>query len=367
MRVARIVGLCLSVGWAVTLGCGSSDGAGGAGGTAGSGGGGGTLRLVQTVPADLASEVPTEIVVTAEFDSPLNEATVTTSSFSLRRGDGAEVDGSVTVAGKATSFTAGRALGILSTYAATVTTAIEDVEGNTLDMSRTWQFTTREGQWGVAALVETDANDVGPPEIALDSNGSAVAIWGQSDGIRSNIWANRFTPTTGWGVAALIEVNNAGSAGSPQVALEPNGTAVAVWSQSDGTRTNIWANRFTPTGGWGAAGLVETDNLGAAVGPHVGLDSSGNAIAIWSQSDGTRDNIWANRFTPAGGWGGAELVETDPGAAAFPQVALDSTGDAIAVWYQSDGTRDNIWANRFTPTTGWGVAELIETDPGDVI
>ena len=94
MSGARFVGLLLSAGLAVTLGCGGSEGTGG-GGTAGSGGGAATLQLVQTVPADLASEVSTDIVVTAEFETALNEATVTTSSFSLRRGGGAEVGGSV--------------------------------------------------------------------------------------------------------------------------------------------------------------------------------------------------------------------------------------------------------------------------------
>jgi hypothetical protein len=80
------------------------------------------------------------------------------------------------------------------------------------------------------------------------------------------------------------------------VALDPNGNAVAVWYQFDGTRFNIWANRFTPAPGWGAAERIETDNAGDASQPQVALDPSGNAVAVWPQSDGTRTNIWANRF-----------------------------------------------------------------------
>ena len=45
---------------------------------------------------------------------------------------------------------------------------------------------------------------------------------------------------------------------------------------------------------------------------------------------------------------------------------MDIDGNAIAVWHQSDGTRTNIWANRHTPSTGWGAAELIEdNDEGE--
>lgn len=42
------------------------------------------------------------------------------------------------------------------------------------------------------------------------------------------------------------------------------------------------------------------------------------------------------------------MIETDDtGDAQFPQIAMDSSGNALAVWHQSDGTRFNIWANRF--------------------
>ena len=57
--------------------------------------------------------------------------------------------------------------------------------------------------------------------------------------------------------------------------------------------------------------------------------------------------MWANRYLPGSGWGTAELIETeDLGDAEFPQIAVDPDGNAIAVWYQDDGTRINVWANR---------------------
>jgi hypothetical protein len=79
----------------------------------------------------------------------------------------------------------------------------------------------------------------------------------------------------------------------------------------------------------------------------VAVDPSGNAVAVWKQSDGALDNIWANRYTVGFGWGMAELIETeDLGDAERPQIALDPEGNAIAVWYQDDGTHINVWANR---------------------
>lgn len=99
--------------------------------------------------------------------------------------------------------------------------------------------------WGTAALIETDnAGDAFVPQIAFDASGQALAVWGQSNGTRINIWTNRYTAGSGWGTAALIETNNAGDANEPQLALGANGNALAVWYQSDGTRTNVWSNRF---------------------------------------------------------------------------------------------------------------------------
>ena len=47
---------------------------------------------------------------------------------------------------------------------------------------------------------------------------------------------------------------------------------------------------------WGTAALIESDNAGNALTPQITFGASGNALAVWYQSDGTRYNIWANRF-----------------------------------------------------------------------
>ena len=220
--------------------------------------------------------------------------------------------------------------------------------------------------WGTPGLIETDNNGaVGGPDVAVDGSGNAVAVWMQHDGTRSNIWANRYVAGTGWGTPGLIETDNAGYAWDPQVAVDPSGDAVAVWEQHDGTRWNIWSNRYAVGTGWGTAGLIETNNAGSAWYPQVAVDPSGNAVAVWKQDDGTRDNIWANRYAVGTGWGTAVPIETDnAGDAWYPQVAVDGSGNAVAVWKQDDGTRWNIWSNRYVAGTGWGTAVLIETNAG---
>ena len=213
----------------------------------------------------------------------------------------------------------------------------------------------------VASLIETnDAGSVSSAQVAIDVTGNALAVWAQSDGTRSNIWSNRYTVGVGWGVAALIEANDVSSAYRPQVAIDASGNGLAVWDQGDGIRQNIWANRYTAaTGSWGTAVLIETDSGGGATSPQLALAADGNAVAVWTGNL----SIWSNRYTAAANsWGTAAVIETGAGSAGSPQVAVTANGNALAVWQQSDGTRDNIWSNRYTAaTSSWGLPVLIET------
>lgn len=223
--------------------------------------------------------------------------------------------------------------------------------------------TVEASSWGLANLIETDdIGDAQDPQVAIDPSGNAIAVWRQYDGTRWNIWSNRYVVGMGWGTAILVETDNVGNAVGPQVAVDPNGNAIAVWKQSDGTRDNLWANRYVVGPGWGTPMLIETNSVADAVVPQVAVDLNGNATVVWAQYDGVRISIWSNRYVKGAGWGTALRIETVDRDAGDPQVAFDPSGNAIAVWYQSDGTRLNIWSNRYVAGVGWGMAEQIETD-----
>src|SRR5713226_5301863 len=123
----------------------------------------------------------------------------------------------------------------------------------------------------------------------------------------------------------------------------------------------------TPSKAWGTAQLIETDNAGDAFYPQIAVDAGGNATAVWTQFDGTRNNIWANRFSAgSGAWATAQLIETnDVGPASDSEIVFDAGGNAIAVWEQFDGTRYNIWANLYqTRTEAAALTGLVEIQNG---
>jgi len=203
-------------------------------------------------------------------------------------------------------------------------------------------------------------------QVSADTNGNAIVVWGQHDGNRINNYAIHYNANTGtWKNRVVIEHFSAGNTHEPNISMDANGNAIAVWHEHDGTRNNVYSNRYdATTGSWGDAVLLEHDNAGQADYPAIATDFDGNAIAIWEQHDGTRYNIYTNRYdAQAATWSGAELIETNnAGNAAAPQITIDAQGNGIAVWHQGDGTHDNIYTNRFdTSADTWGAAELLET------
>ncbi len=220
------------------------------------------------------------------------------------------------------------------------------------------------GGWGARQRIETGSGDAGGPQLSTDSDGNVMAAWSQRDGVNYSIWANRFTPTGGWGTAQLIETDDAGSAFSPQLVSDSSGNVMAVWQQRNGIRLDIWANRFTPAGGWGTAQLIETDNSGNAQNPRLDVTASGQVVAAWLLYNGTQTVLNTNRYTPGSGWGTATQIPTGAVEVNDGAFTVDSNGHVLAVWNQRDalGSLYSMWSVRFDASTGWGSAQLIETD-----
>jgi hypothetical protein len=215
------------------------------------------------------------------------------------------------------------------------------------------RYSLGNGTWSSAHLIESDdSGDAEYTKIGMDNYGNAFSIWQQQDGLRYNIWSARYdAANASWRSPDLIEVDDLGDATEAQISVSAYGNgAMAVWQQSDGARTNIWANHYTTGSGWGTAQMIETNNAGDAKYPQIAMDNNGtSAIAVWQQSDGTRTNIWANHYSSESGWGMAEMIETNnAGNAEEPKVGMNGNGtSALVVWQQNDGTYLSIYANHY--------------------
>jgi len=218
----------------------------------------------------------------------------------------------------------------------------------------------------LADNISPDGQGVWNPQVAMDDNGNAVIVWSQSDGSNSQIFKSEYRKGTWTNPSSLtdnISPDGTGALwGSPQVAMDDNGNAVIVWSQSDGSYDQIFKSEYRK-GTWTNPSSL-ADNIspnGGEVGwfPQVAMDDNGNAVIVWQQYDGNgyyqifkseyRKGVWTNPSSLA------DNISPNGGEAWWnPQVAMDDNGNAVIVWSQSDGSnwqifkseyRNGIWTN----------------------
>ena len=94
-----------------------------------------------TSPKHNATGVAVNAAITATFSEPMDAYTISTATF-LLEGQVSPIDGSVTYSGKTVTFTPHTSLDFSSSYTATISTDMADIEGNNLLFDYLWSFTT---------------------------------------------------------------------------------------------------------------------------------------------------------------------------------------------------------------------------------
>jgi hypothetical protein len=215
---------------------------------------------------------------------------------------------------------------------------------------------TRQGGWDIAQLIENDPfGDAEDACIVTDAIGRCTAVWRRCSATQRSIWTNHYRPGFGWGQATSMAPEDTADAYDLQLSTNQHGAAMLVWRQTDGNHRSIWASNYQPQDGWSMPTTIVTDTSCNAVEPHVAMQSSGCALAVWRQSNTNQCGIWANQFQPGAGWGVATLIgSTRKGTACKPRASMSDGGSAMVVWLHADELRQAIWANHFLPASGWG-------------
>ncbi len=214
--------------------------------------------------------------------------------------------------------------------------------------------------WSIPQTIDVASGDPFLPRLASNANGDVVTVWTSSDpnGSDQLIYANSFSSTAGWGVAQALQMS--GSLQNPKVAVNDEGTALAVWQETDslGARSVV-SSRFTAATGWESVAPIGQAN-GVLTLPDVGIDANGNGVATWLDRPPSGNNdLVASRFTAGVGWSMIEAVESLDGAARVFDVALNAEGNGLATWWQSDGDIHGLYASRYEAASGWSAAEEI--------
>lgn len=239
---------------------------------------------------------------------------------------------------------------------------VSDSASGTISVRSSYLDVAGNTGWTASEFIDTQPDEVlGTVELAVNDSGDAVATWIQFDGTFLNVWANRYTVGGGWEVATVIDETD-DIVEKPRVAINNRGEVLVVWSMRRSPTlfvTDVWARRYDPGSDWNVwqdSVLLSTSSQRSAAAPRPALASDGIAQVIWIEERTITEAVIASRYTAAGGWTAPDEISVSD-AITDPEIAIDRTGNAIAVWRQSqdvNGTRELLpYAARHTEGTGW--------------
>lgn len=330
-----------------------------------------TLTVQQTSPTAGQTDVVVDTRIGFQIDAPIDPNTLTNDTFFVTDSEGTRVEGTLAIGDEPSiaALTPNEPLAVLTSFTATITTGLRSSNGAMLEEDFDWTFTTLDSAWGESEWLESIGTGTSSkPDIVVDAQRNAMAIWAYGESSGTSIWANRYTRIELWGAPEPIDAGT-GLATDPQLAADAAGNGFAVWQDGSPGDARIWTNRYAVDQGWGTPELLQDGEVTRARTPSIAADPDGNAIAIWVQLDmvSNREVVWARRFEPGAGWGAAGAIDELPpstfSAGQLTALGMDADGNAIALWTRPAAPPgDVIWANRYTPGAGWGTAEVINAD-----
>jgi hypothetical protein len=158
-------------------------------------------------------------------------------------------------------------------------------------VGRGWGRTARVGANGdMAALL---------PQLAMDERGNAMAVWCQRDGKRFHVHASRYQAGGAWSLPLRVDagaVSGAGDSCDPQLAMDAEGAAIVVWHQVNGVQRGIWASRYQLGAEWSRAHELKTPGGGDAFEPQVVMNKEGRALALWQAWTDSHFSVLASMY-----------------------------------------------------------------------
>ncbi|MEZ4846937.1 MAG: hypothetical protein R2877_08425 [Bdellovibrionota bacterium] len=193
------------------------------------------------------------------------------------------------------------------------------------------------------------------PKVAMDQNNNAIAVWEQSDGMRTQIFKSEYRNGTWTHPTSLVDniSPDAQFAYWPEVAMDNNGNAIIAWRQGDGSANyQIFKSEYR-NGAWthptGLADNISPDGSNA-YSPQIAMSDNGDAIITWYQATGAQNQIFKSEYRNGAWTHPANLLNYISVAGQTSnanEVAMDSSGNTIVVWHQSNGSHNQIFKSEY--------------------
>lgn len=161
-----------------------------------------------------------------------------------------------------------------------------------------------------------------------------------------------------WSQSNLVSSKNS----ELSIDIDGSGNAMAVWNGSIGTRANnIFYNYIRKGTNWHASFMLsDTEGRDIMSIPQIAIDKNSNVVAVWEEFDHENriTTVNARTLTSFGEWSPIVELSKSVGAGRSPKVAINSSGYAVVAWRnwdQGDSPR-TIQAATFQFGGSWSAA-----------
>lgn len=210
--------------------------------------------------------------------------------------------------------------------------------------------------WGATAVLS--ATGASSPRVVSDSNGNATAVW-----LEGGIVKAASKPFGGnW--SSVSSLSTAGAT-SPALAVDSAGDVVAVWARNGNVESSTklfganWQARVTITSTAAASPSIAIGNTGANT----------RVVVVWTATSGSVSGIFSSTKLISGSYSAQQLISDGTRNATNAAVAVNTNGDASAIWYQYDVSGVNYsnvvveTGSRSNATGTWSSPQVISA-PG---
>jgi hypothetical protein len=191
-------------------------------------------------------------------------------------------------------------------------------------------YTKATNTWTLPATNLSPAGVISSdPQVGMDAAGNAIAVFEAASSIQAAIFEQA---TSSW-ILPAVTISTTGVNSLPQVAVNPAGNAIAVW-RSTPTPASIQAAVYNHTTGmWSSPTIISTPGQNTT-SPQVAINASGNGVAVWLEGVFVVKAALYNAATST--WSSIFTISAPGLNGEAPQVEIDSSGNAVAIWSVSN-------------------------------
>lgn len=217
--------------------------------------------------------------------------------------------------------------------------------------------------WGAPTVIDTLSLGRETVQLLPAPDGSVTLTWVRA-GSQNTIRTSTLTAgATAW--TTPVDIAEGTRFFDVNLAVGASGKAVAVWNQSSGRATQLYASeRDGANGAWSAAVRLDDTPAETLEGvPQVLVAADGSLTAVWSEYGPEHRTVRAvDKPAGATGWTVPRALSAPGSSAGAVRAGAGPAGEAVLVWTSADeaeGTEELETVVRPAGSTEWGPVESL--------